>query len=210
MPVSRPRSRPFSPREKGWGEGLVEPVLPLLLLALPNPDPALRASFSPEQKATQHARLPASGFSLLEMMLVLVLVAAATLLAVSALGGGMQGMQLRSGAKDLAAQFRFARAVAISSGQPQDVVVDPQGRRWQGAKGRSGNLPDGGEIVFTGARAEQFARGPVDTGKGAVRFFPDGAATGGRVRLLANGAGWDVDVGWLTGEVRVSRVQATP
>jgi len=26
--------------------------------------------------------------------------------------------------------------------------------------------------------------------------------------MLANGGGWDVDVGWLTGEVRVSRVQA--
>ena len=126
------------------------------------------------------------GFSLLEMMLVMVLIAAATLLAVSAFGGGMRGMQLRSGAKEIAAQFRFARAVAISSGQPQDVVIDPAGRRWQGAKGRSGRLPDGGEIVFTGARAEQFARGPVETGRGAVRFFPDGAATGGRVRLLVS------------------------
>jgi len=40
-----------------------------------------------------------------------------------------------------------------------------------------------------------------------VRFFPDGAATGGRVRLLANGAGWDVDVRWLTGEVVMQRVR---
>ena len=57
--------------------------------------------------------------------------------------------------------------------------------------------------LSTGAREVQ-----PEGGKGAVRFFPDGAATGGRVRLLANGGGWDVDVGWLTGEVRVSRVQA--
>jgi len=153
--------------------------------------------------------LRATGFSLLEMMLVMVLIAGATLLAVSAFGGGMRGMQLRSGAKDVAAQFRFARAVAISSGQAQDVVIDPKGRRWQGARGRRGALPEGGEIVFTGARAEQFATGSGQDGKGAVRFFPDGAATGGRVRLLANGAGWDVDVGWLTGEVRVSRVRAS-
>ena len=104
--------------------------------------------------------------------------------------------------------MRFARAVAISSGQAQDVLIDPQARRWEGAKGRSGDLPEGGEIVFTGARASLFAQGDAADGKGAVRFFPDGAATGGRVRLLANGGGWDVDVGWLTGEVRVSRVQA--
>ena len=154
------------------------------------------------------ARRFASGFSLLEMLLVMALIAAASLLAVAAFGGGMQGMKLRAGARDLAAQMRFARAVAISSGQAQDVLIDPQARRWEGAKGRSGNLPEGGEIVFTGARASMFEGGRSEDGKGAIRFFPDGAATGGRVRMLANGGGWDVDVGWLTGEVRVSRVQA--
>lgn len=158
----------------------------------------------------KHVRRPASGFSLLEMILVMALIAAASLLAVAAFGGGMQGIKLRAGAKDVAAQMRFARAVAISSGQPQDVIIDPAARHWQGAKGRSGSLPDIGEVVFTGARATQFDPGGQNEGKGTVRFFPDGAATGGRVRLLANGGGWDVDVGWLTGEVRVKRVQAAP
>jgi general secretion pathway protein H len=62
-------------------------------------------------------------------------------------------------------------------------------------------------VVFTGAGAAQFADADDSEGKGVVRFFPDGAATGGRVRLLANGAGWDVDVRWLTGEVVMRRVQ---
>lgn len=157
-----------------------------------------------------YVRRQASGFSLLEMILVMALIAAASLLAVAAFGGGMQGMKLQDGAKDVAAQMRFARAVAISSGQPQDVIIDPAARQWQGAKGRSGTLPDFGDVVFTGARASQFEPGEQNSGKGTVRFFPDGAATGGRVRMLANGGGWDVDVGWLTGEVRLKRVQATP
>ena len=59
---------------------------------------------------------PAPGFSLLEMLLVMALVAAASLLAVAAFGGGMQGMQLRAGARDVAAQLRFARAVAGERG----------------------------------------------------------------------------------------------
>lgn len=152
---------------------------------------------------------PIRGFTLLEMLVVMALIAAASLLAVAALGGGLRGMQLRSGAKDLAAQMRFARAVAISSGQPQDVLIDPQARRWQGPQGRAGGLPAEGEIVFTGADAAQFLppTAVVAPGQGLVRFFPDGAATGGRVRLLANGGGWDVDVGWLTGEVRIARAQ---
>jgi general secretion pathway protein H len=156
------------------------------------------------------ARRITAGFSLLEMILVMALIAAASLLAVAAFGGGMQGMKLRAGAKDVAAQMRFARAVAISTGQPQDVIIDPGARQWQGAKGRSGNLPAVGEVIFTGARATQFEPEEKNAGKGTVRFFPDGAATGGRVRLLANGGGWDVDVGWLTGEVQVKRVQAAP
>lgn len=151
-----------------------------------------------------------SGFSLLEMILVMALIAAASLLAVAAFGGGMQGMKLRAGAKDVAAQMRFARAVAISSGQPQDVIIDPAAREWQGASGRSGSLPKVGEVEFTGARASQFLPGQQDGNRGAVRFFPDGAASGGRVRLIANGGGWDVDVGWLIGDVRVRRVQEAP
>ena len=144
------------------------------------------------------------------MILVMALIAAASLLAMAAFGSGMQGMKMRAAAKDIAAQMRFARAVAISSGQAQDVIIDPAARQWQGAKGRSGDLPAVGEVVFTGARASQFAPGDGNDDKGTVRFFPDGAATGGRVRLLANGGGWDVDVGWLTGDVKVKRVQPTP
>lgn len=156
----------------------------------------------------RHVHRRPSGFSLLEMMLVMALIAAASLLAVAAFGTGMQGMKMRAGAKDVAAQMRFARAVAISTGQPQDVIIDPAARQWQGAKGRSGSLPNVGEVVFTGARTTMFDPGEQNAGKGTVRFFADGAATGGRVRLLANGGGWDVDVGWLTGDVRVKRVQA--
>ena len=147
------------------------------------------------------------GFSLLEMLLVLVLVAAATLLAMAAFGGGMRGMQFRSAAKDLAAQMRFTRAVAISSGQAQEFLVDPAARSWRGANGRSGSLPDAGEVVFTGASTSQFPEIASEQRTGVVRFFPDGAATGGRIRLLVNDGGWDVDVAWLTGEVKLQRVR---
>ena len=159
------------------------------------------------ERATGRSHPPARGFSLLEMLLVLVLIAAATLLAMAAFGGGMRGMQFRSAAKELAAQLRFTRAVAISSGQAQDFLVDPTARSWRGANGRSGSLPDAGEVVFTGASTSQFPEIASEQRTGVVRFFPDGAATGGRIRLLVNDGGWDVDVAWLTGEVKLQRVR---
>ncbi len=144
-----------------------------------------------------------AGFTLLEMLVVLAIIAAASLLAMAAFGNGLRGARLHSAAKEVAAQLRFTRALAIASGVPQEFVIDPAARAWRAPKGRHGRLPDTGELVFTGARNLQGA------GEGAVRFFPDGAATGGRVRLAANGGGWDVDVAWLTGEVQVRRIGAT-
>lgn len=147
--------------------------------------------------------IAARGFTLLEILVVMVLIAAGSLLAVGAFGGGgMRGAKLHAAAREVAAQLRFTRAVAISSGQPQEFRIDPHARAWTAARGRHGSLTSTGELVFIGARERQ------DTGgEGVVRFFPDGAATGGRVQFLANGAGWDVDVAWLTGEVRVQRAR---
>jgi general secretion pathway protein H len=36
-------------------------------------------------------------------------------------------------------------------------------------------------------------------------FFPDGASTGGRVQLSVKDMAWNIDVAWLTGEVRMKR-----
>ncbi len=148
----------------------------------------------------------AHGFTLLEVLVVMVLIAAASLLAVGAFsGGGMRGAKLHGAAREVAAQLRFTRAVAISSGQPQEFTIDPGARSWSAAKGRHGTLPASGDVVFIGARGLR-----PEPGKGVVRFFPDGAATGGRMRFLANGAGWDVDVAWLTGEVNLRRAREQP
>ena len=41
-------------------------------------------------------------------------------------------------------------------------------------------------------------------------FFADGAATGGRIRVLLRSAAWQIDVAWLTGEVRLARAGVPP
>ena len=38
---------------------------------------------------------------------------------------------------------------------------------------------------------------------GAVRFFPDGGSTGGRITLAAGDRKFDVDIDWLTGRVSI-------
>ena len=142
------------------------------------------------------------GFSLLEVLVVVALIAIAGLLAAAILGGGMERMQVRSAANDIAASLRFTRAHALATGQVQRFSIDPAARTWQAPRERSGRIPDRLEVEFTGAGGIQ-----ERAGEGVIAFFDDGASTGGRVRLETGGARWDVDVAWLTGEVRVHRDQ---
>lgn len=138
--------------------------------------------------------------SLLEMLLVIALLAAISVVAAGAMTGGFAGMQLRSEAKRITAQLRYTRTQAIATGQPQRFTIDPQARTWTAPNDRHGDIPSKLGIAFIGAREVQPRRG-----EGAIVFFPDGASTGGRVQLSARQAAMNIDVTWLTGEVRLRR-----
>ena len=145
----------------------------------------------------------ARGVSLIEIIIVIVLIAVMSLLAAAAMTGGFKGMQLRSSAKEVASQLRYARTRAITTGQTQRFVIDPHAHAWRVAD-RTGELPDTLHVTFTGARELQ-----PSPGQGAILFFADGASTGGRVQLSRDTAAWNVDVAWLTGEVKLVRAAAS-
>lgn len=146
------------------------------------------------------ARAAARGFSLLEMLVVVTLVAALSVVLIGAMNGGMDGLRMRSAAKTLAAELRFARAQAIATGTVQRFAIVPDKRTWTGAKARRGELPKAFEVTFTGVRQVQSREG-----EGVILFFEDGASTGGRIQLRRDNAAWNVDVTWLTGEVGLHR-----
>ena len=148
------------------------------------------------------APMQARGFTVLELILVIVIIAAASALTLGALGVGRKGSQMRAAASTLASELRYTRAQALITGVPQRFEMDLDKRSWRAPKDREGTLPEWLQVRFDGVRQEQRS-----AREAAIRFFPDGSATGGRISLLANGAGWRVDVRWLTGEVSVTRLQ---
>lgn len=144
--------------------------------------------------------VPQRGFTLLEIVLVMALIAITGILALGVLTGGFDRMLLRSSAKEMTAQLRFARAHAIATGTPQRFEIDPQASTWRSADDRVGELSKKLGVHFIGAREVQPAEGV-----GAIVFFGDGASTGGRLQLSLRDAAWNVDVAWLTGEVTLHR-----
>ncbi|MEO8162119.1 MAG: GspH/FimT family protein [Arenimonas sp.] len=143
------------------------------------------------------------GFTLIELIVVLVLVAAVVAIGASAMSRQLPGQRLRESARELAAQLRYTRAQAIASGESKLFTLDARSREWQAGGKRHGRLARDIAILATGARNEQQREGLV-----AVRFFPEGAATGGRFVLSHGDAAWQVDVQWLTGEVTLQRAKA--
>jgi len=145
------------------------------------------------------------GFSLVELVVVMVLIAALAAIGLAAIGSGLPGQQLRGAAKALATELRFTRAQAIATGREQVFIIDVGDKTWRGAGEHSGQLPEGIALEVTGAREELESPQVV-----AIRFFPQGAATGGRLVLRSGEAAWRVDVAWLTGEVKLRRGEGEP
>lgn len=144
-----------------------------------------------------------SGFTLIEILVVISLVAGLTVILMMSMNGGMNGLRLRSEAKTIASELRRARSQAISTGTVQKFRIVPDDRTWTGAKGRSGEIAKPLVVSFTGVR-QVLER----DGEGVILFFEDGASTGGRIQLKHERAAWNVDVAWLTGEVSLHRGEA--
>ena len=135
--------------------------------------------------------------SLLEILIVIVIVAALSGLALSFLSARNPATSLRHVGAHLAAELRFVRLLAISSGSPQQLTLHLRQRRWEGPLNHHGLLPQQADIHVTGPLILQSRSGDV-----SLRFFPDGASTGGRIDLKLGQAIWRLDVIWATGEVQ--------
>lgn len=141
----------------------------------------------------------ARGFTLLEMLLVLGLVA---LLAGAAVAWGARAggaADLRATARAMEASLRALRGEAIAGGAPAALLVDLEGRRWGvEGDGRSHALPEGLGVRLVTAQAEIYGGS-----RGRIVFYPDGTSTGGGLELLRGDSRMLVLVDWLTGRVWV-------
>lgn len=140
-----------------------------------------------------------SGFSLLEMIVVVTLLALAYALVAPRLGAGGDAIALKSAARQLAAGLRQARSTAVASGSEASLVLDLKtGQFVITGDVRQHRLPEGLQYGLFTASSEQ-----IDGDRGGVRFFADGSSTGGRIAVAAGGTRQFVDIDWLTGRVRV-------
>lgn len=140
----------------------------------------------------------ANGFTLLEMLAVILLVGIAAAAVSFSVTQGLASARVRAASSELAGALRATRAQAIVRSKLQNFDVDTHANTYRGTKPKDVTLPKGLQISITSAKEDR----PNDH-TGRIRFFPDGSSTGGRITLQSGKRQWHINVSWLTGEIRV-------
>lgn len=139
----------------------------------------------------------AKGFTLIEMVLVLVIAAIMVGVVAPNLMPAVAGARFRSAVSDVVSGLRSVRSDALMHGRETVFVLDIDRHYYQiSGKRKNFVLPDSVRLeLFTAEQEKLGAR------QGGIRFFPDGSSTGGRITLSSPGHREYVDVNWLTGAI---------
>ena len=158
------------------------------------------------------------GFTLFELLVVLVIIGIAASMVVQRLGGGVDKLNLRAATNDLAAVMRFARSQAVTRGQDQIVFFEPATHivmvlpvvpdsdgslvadiQDPVAGKHRYRLPDGVRV-----KIDQTAEATTDPRIEIASFFSMGNSTGGSI-VLADSAerSRQIDIDVITGTVTV-------
>jgi general secretion pathway protein H len=151
------------------------------------------------QEPSQGQNWGQSGFTLLELMVVLGILALCLMVVAPSLSRARLGVMVRSTALELAAHLRAARATARATNVEQMLMVDLAQRQYwaEGVVGRR-PLPPAVAVNLTVPESER-----VGASAGRVRFFPDGSASGARLVLQDGRSTASIVVDWLSGDVRL-------
>ena len=117
-----------------------------------------------------------AGYTLLELMVVLVIVALGSMLVVPMVEGGWEAREVRRAARQIASTMHYCRGEAVALGQPQELVIDAVENsihttgwdRW---------------AVLTDRAVIEDVRGGQAFGDGVVQilFYPNGSTSGAEV-----------------------------
>jgi general secretion pathway protein H len=140
-----------------------------------------------------------NGFTLLELLVVLALLAMTYALVPPMFAIGGSTAELKAGARQVAAGLRKARSQAIASRSETTLTLNVESRSFVlSGDNKPRVLPHQAELGVYTAQGEV-----VDGNTAAIRFYPDGSSTGGRVTLAMGERKFHVDVDWLTGQVEI-------
>ena len=141
-----------------------------------------------------------SGFTLLEMMVVMVIAGLMIALVPPLFSSAVSGTKLKGAARDLAVVLRETRSQAIIHNAERLVHLNLETPFYRVGKGKALLLPENVRMAvetITGEKVEEMA-------KHVVRFFPDGSTSGEMITLSGGDQAYHLQLNWLTGSITIS------
>lgn len=140
------------------------------------------------------------GFSLLEVIVVITIIALSYTLLPQMVFSGVSGAELRSNARAVATGLRRARDAAINTKREAVMLINLENREFTLPNdAKLHKLNDKLDVKLYTSEADL-----ISDKVGTIRFFPDGSSNGGRVTVAAGERGFEIDVDWLTGHVTIN------
>ena len=146
----------------------------------------------------QQPKVDARGFTLLELIVTLVVIAVAAGLVAPAIGRSTESLRVRAEVAGFSATFRHAREQAITTRQAFTVQVGLANRMLTVTTGED-------EVRWTRALSKRVELRADTPGSLAVRFEPQGTSSGGDFHLISGKIAYRVTVDAVTGRVRNQR-----
>jgi general secretion pathway protein H len=143
------------------------------------------------------------GFTLIELVAVIVLVGIAISVVSLSFGKSLNNAKIQAASRDLVGALRYTRGQAIVKGQQAALDLDLQNNTYQAPGKALVKLPKDMHMTLLTADSEQ-----TSATSGRIRFFPDGASTGGHISILMGQREWRINVSWLTGQVAREEIAA--
>lgn len=153
----------------------------------------------------------ATGFTLLELLVVLTIAGLLAALVPPLYSKAVPGARLKMAARDLAISLREARSRAITTNSQIDLRLLADPPSYAVGSTSAVPLPRGvfmtAHDYFSAARGSLADTSALSMNEVAIRFFPDGSSNGAVIKVANRGNAYRVDVSWLTGDIRVSEVR---
>ncbi|MDF3202956.1 GspH/FimT family pseudopilin [Pseudomonas sp. 1912-s] len=137
------------------------------------------------------------GFTILELLAVLVIVSMAFTLLASGVSRGLSSVHERQSINDLFYALKQARAQAISEGYSTSVKFDSQTLCYRVDQKTPRCFERDIQLQI------ETAAGEINR-EGAMLFYSDGSSSGGNLSLKSSSREVLINVSWLTGSIQLS------
>jgi general secretion pathway protein H len=138
----------------------------------------------------------ARGFTLIELMAVILLLAIALTAVTFSFSKSLRAARITAASRDLVAALRYTRGQAIVKEKQEVLLLNLDDNSYTAPGKAPVKLP--ADMTLRLTTAEQEVTGG---NTGGIRFFADGSSTGGHISVLQDRREWRINVAWLTGDI---------